>query len=93
MTIKMNDKFIGVVIGITLTLAALGAVNLVSVSSAHGNDMNNDMMHNGMMQMMMSDMMSDMTQEETNEMLKIMDKDNDGLCDHCGLRECREMMA
>ena len=92
---KVSDKMIGIMIGIAITLSAIGIISAVSVSYAHraaSNTMDgSDMMSGNMMPMMKQ---HEMTQEEINEMLKSMDKDGDGQCDYCSMsiEMCRKMM-
>ena len=118
---KRYDKLIGIVIGITLTIAIGVLISVLPISLAHQKETNSiGMMDNGNMMhsMMMDDlnnnemhcgsmmkdddmrnhcmrmMGSDTSIEESEEMMKDMDKNGDGICDHCGMsvEACGNMM-
>lgn len=57
---NVNDKMLGIMIGIALTISAIGIISAVSISYTHGRDAN-DMMGHDMMSgdMMMHSMMMD----------------------------------
>jgi len=56
---KVSDKMLGIMIGIALTISAIGVAGIASVSYAHSRDTNN---------MMNSDMMGGMMDDQDNMM-------------------------
>ncbi len=75
---KVSDKMLGVMIGIALTISAIGVISAVSVSYAHDRDANNmmgnDMMSGDMMPMMHSMMMNggESMMDDSNGMMNCM---------------------
>lgn len=75
---KFSDKTIGIMMGIAITLGAIGIVSAFSISSAHSNEngvnnmMNDGMMSNNEMMPMMHSMMMGDTMMDNNDMMACM---------------------
>ena len=79
--IKVSNKMIGILIGIAITLSAIGVISAMSVSFGHPNSRSyaaNGMMGDNMMSGNMMSMMHSMMMNENNGMM--------------GMTECMEIM-
>lgn len=86
---KVNDKMLGIMIGIAVTISAIGVINSVSVSFAHGNEgisMDNNMMHS-----MMGGSNGMMSGSGMSMMHTMMMGENGGMGG--GMMECMKMMG